>query len=58
LLLTNVLHNLGLTVLGLDPKLPTLNYVVMVKKCEEGYIVGGGEEKEKVFKTCYSIELY
>jgi hypothetical protein len=23
------------------------NYIVMVKKCEEGSIVGGGERKEK-----------
>jgi hypothetical protein len=52
-----IFHILGLTVLGLDPKFPTLNYIVMMKKCEEGCIVGGGEEKQKVFKTCYFIEL-
>jgi hypothetical protein len=34
------------------------NYIVMVKKCDEGCIVGRGEGKEKVFRTCYSIELY
>ncbi len=30
----------------------------MVKKCEESCIVGGGEGIEKVFKTCYFVELY
>lgn len=53
-----VLHILGLTILRLDLKLPTLNYIIMVKKCEEGCIIGGREERKKVLKTYYSIELY